>query len=81
MRFDHTRGISAIAGSCKDRPFPSAARCCGALKTYACPYSELINDNANGCANDMFYVIMVRGRLRPGLFSQLCVEGPLGLQC
>ncbi|NP_001170506.1 GPI-anchored protein LLG1-like precursor [Zea mays] len=82
VRFDHTRGISAVASSCKDRPLPSPERCCGALKAYACPYSELINDNANnGCASEMFYVIMTRGRLRPGLFSQLCVEGPLGLQC
>jgi len=82
VRFDHTRGISAVAGSCRDRPVPSAERCCGALKTFACPYSELINDNDhNGCASDMFYQIIVRGRLRPGLFSQLCVEGPLGLQC
>ncbi|EES11072.1 uncharacterized protein LOC8060212 [Sorghum bicolor] len=82
VRFDHTRGISAVAGSCRDRPRPSPERCCGALKTFACPYSDLINDNDhNGCASDMFYQIIVRGRLRPGLFSQMCVEGPLGLSC
>lgn len=81
VRFDHTRGISAVWGSCRDRPVVSPERCCGAFKTFACPYSDLINDAANGCANDMFFQIIVRGRLRPGLFSQMCVEGPLGLQC
>lgn len=82
VRFDqiHSSSMAAVVSSCRGRP--SAARCCGALKAFACPYSDLLNDNAiNGCASEMFYEIMVRGRLQPGTFSHLCVEGPQGLQC
>ena len=80
MRFDTSPGLDAVVSSC--RGVPSAQRCCGAFKTYACPYSDVINNNAeNGCASAMFFEIDVRGRLRPGLFSQLCAEGPLGLKC
>ncbi|WVZ86275.1 hypothetical protein U9M48_033082 [Paspalum notatum var. saurae] len=79
VRFDQM-DMSAVVSSCRGRP--SAVRCCGALKDVACPYSDLINDNENnGCASEMFYQIIVRGRLQPGLFSHLCREGPLGLQC
>lgn len=80
VRFENAPGIDTVIRSC--RGVPSPARCCGALKTFACPYSELINDNAqNGCANQMFFDILVRGRLHPGLFSQMCVEGAYGLKC
>ncbi|KAJ1271757.1 hypothetical protein BS78_06G150100 [Paspalum vaginatum] len=79
VRFDEM-DMSTVVSSCRGRP--SAARCCGALKDVACPYSDLLNDNENnGCASEMFYQILVRGRLQPGLFSHLCREGPLGLQC
>uniref|UniRef100_K3YDH5 GPI-anchored protein LLG1-like domain-containing protein n=1 Tax=Setaria italica TaxID=4555 RepID=K3YDH5_SETIT len=75
VRFEHARGIGSVIRSCR-------GRCCGAFKAFACPYSDLLNDNAeNGCASDMFFEINVRGRLHPSLFSQLCVEGPLALQC
>ncbi|CAL5016094.1 unnamed protein product [Urochloa decumbens] len=80
VKFQNNRGVNAVARSC--RGVPSEKQCCGALKAFACPYSDLLNENAvNGCANDMFFEINVRGRLRPGLFSQMCVEGPYGLQC
>jgi len=80
VRFDTSPGLDAVVSSC--RGVPSAQRCCGAFKTYACPYSDVINDNSeNGCASAMFFEINVRGRLRPGIFSQLCVEGPFGLRC
>ncbi|XP_034604761.1 GPI-anchored protein LLG1-like [Setaria viridis] len=80
VRFEHARGIGSVIRSC--RGVPSAEWCCGAFKAFACPYSDLLNDNAeNGCASDMFFEINVRVWLHPSLFSQLCVEGPLGLQC
>jgi hypothetical protein len=44
---------------------------------------ELINDNENnGCASEMFFEIIVRGRLTPGLFSlPLRHDDDAGLQC
>ncbi|RLM66392.1 uncharacterized protein C2845_PM16G11780 [Panicum miliaceum] len=79
VRFDPSPSMDAVVSSC--RGVPSAPRCCGAFKTYACPYSDVINDAENGCASAMFFEINVRGRLRPGLFSQLCPEGSFGLKC
>ncbi|OEL29102.1 hypothetical protein BAE44_0009879 [Dichanthelium oligosanthes] len=80
VRFDRERGVGRVIRNC--RGMPSAERCCGAFKNLACPYSDLINDNSeNGCASAMFWEITVRGRLRPGLFSQLCAEGSFGMQC
>ncbi|KAL6650989.1 hypothetical protein ACP70R_009914 [Stipagrostis hirtigluma subsp. patula] len=80
VKFENNRQIDVVVNSC--RGTPTAERCCGALKKFACPYTALINNNErNGCASDMFFEIMVRGRLRPGIFSTLCHEGPIGLDC
>ncbi|KAL6903648.1 hypothetical protein ACP4OV_004461 [Aristida adscensionis] len=82
VRFDkQTAKIDAVGNSCRG-PAPSEARCCGALKAFACPYTEYLNDNAiNGCASQMFWDIQTRCKLSPGLFSFLCHDGPAGLSC
>lgn len=80
VQFQGMPGVKTVIDSC--RPPQQAGRCCGALKTFACPYRDLLNDNAvNGCASEMFFEIIVQGRLSPGLFSYLCHEGAEGLQC
>ncbi|TVU15350.1 hypothetical protein EJB05_38868 [Eragrostis curvula] len=81
VQFERMPGIKTVVNSCRP-PQPSEQRCCGAFKAFACPYFDLINDNANnGCASQMFYDIIVRGRLSPGLFSYLCHDGAVGLNC
>ncbi|KAK3142161.1 hypothetical protein QOZ80_4BG0343050 [Eleusine coracana subsp. coracana] len=81
VQFEGMPGVSTVINSCR-APQPSARRCCGALKTFACPYRDLLNDNDNnGCASEMFYEIIARGRLTPGLFSYLCHDDAVGLQC
>ncbi|KAF8703609.1 hypothetical protein HU200_032429 [Digitaria exilis] len=50
VRFEHVPGLDTVIKSC--RGVPSPQRCCGALKTFACPYRDLIDDNdQNGCAS------------------------------
>jgi hypothetical protein len=81
VQFEGKPGIQTVINSCRS-PQPSAQRCCGAFKAFACPYSDLLNDNENnGCASEMFFEIIVRGRLTPGLFSYLCHDDAGGLQC
>ncbi|KAK8969378.1 GPI-anchored protein LORELEI [Platanthera guangdongensis] len=55
--------------------------CCSALKEFACPYTNEINDLTNDCASTMFSYISLYGKYPPGLFSSECREGKSGLNC
>ncbi|KAL5214523.1 hypothetical protein ABZP36_003675, partial [Zizania latifolia] len=71
-------GYDALAGECKG-PQMTAQRCCKAFKGFACPFSDMLNNVSNGCADDMFYHISTKGDLPPGIFYMNCREGPEGL--
>ncbi|KAF0891832.1 hypothetical protein E2562_011011 [Oryza meyeriana var. granulata] len=79
VRFDRMKGYEALGAKCK-KPSP-VRECCAAFKALACPYNKLINDVNNGCADDMFYFIQTKGKLRPGTIFENCLEGPQGLKC
>jgi hypothetical protein len=55
--------------------------CCNALKEFACPYADAINDVTTNCADTMFSYINIYGGYPPGLFANMCREGKLGLNC
>ncbi|GLT83773.1 hypothetical protein SLE2022_020440 [Rubroshorea leprosula] len=69
-----------ITSKCKGPTYP-ASSCCAALKEFACPYTDQINDLSNNCATTMFSYISQNGHYPPGLFSSVCKEGKLGLAC
>ncbi|KAK1292456.1 GPI-anchored protein LORELEI [Acorus calamus] len=69
-----------ITSQCKGPKFPPAS-CCGALKQFACPYAEQLNDLNNDCASTMFSYINLYGKYPPGLFASECREGKEGLSC
>lgn len=69
-----------ITSKCKGPKYP-ADLCCSALKEFACPYAEDINDGSNDCASTMFSYINLYGKYPPGLFASECREGKNGLEC
>ena len=69
-----------ITSKCKGPQYP-AKFCCEALKEFACPYAEELNDLTNDCASTMFSYINLYGRYPPGLFASECREGKEGLSC
>ncbi|KAJ0986967.1 hypothetical protein J5N97_005323 [Dioscorea zingiberensis] len=69
-----------ITNKCKGPRYP-ADLCCGALKEFACPYVDEINDLTTDCASTMFSYINLAGRYPPGLFASECKEGKEGLAC
>ncbi|TYK23237.1 GPI-anchored protein LORELEI-like [Cucumis melo var. makuwa] len=69
-----------ITSKCKGPRYPPKL-CCSALKEFACPYVEDINDLTNDCASTMFSYINLYGKYPPGLFSSECKEGKEGLEC
>ncbi|KAL0362988.1 UNVERIFIED_CONTAM: GPI-anchored protein LLG1 [Sesamum calycinum] len=46
--------------------------CCSALKDFACPFADEINDITNDCASTMFSYINLYGKYPPGLFASEC---------
>uniref|UniRef100_A0A7N0TJK4 GPI-anchored protein LLG1-like domain-containing protein n=1 Tax=Kalanchoe fedtschenkoi TaxID=63787 RepID=A0A7N0TJK4_KALFE len=74
------KNYTVITSQCKG-PRYSADACCNALKTFACPFADLINDETNNCATTMFSYINLNGRYPPGLFAHMCREGKDGLAC
>ncbi|GMY20814.1 GPI-anchored protein LLG1-like [Fagus crenata] len=58
-----------------------AKQCCDALRVFACPFAEAINDLRTVCASNMFTYINYNGKYPPGVFSEQCVEGDNGLDC
>ncbi|KAK8955483.1 GPI-anchored protein LORELEI [Platanthera guangdongensis] len=69
-----------ITSKCKG-PQYRAELCCTALKEFACPYTEQLNDLTNDCASTMFSYINLYGKYPPGLFAYECREGKDGLDC
>lgn len=69
-----------IIRQCKGPRYP-ANLCCGALKEFACPYADDLNDLTNDCSSTMFSYINLYGKYPPGLFSSECKEGKEGLAC
>lgn len=69
-----------ITSKCKGPQYP-AKLCCDALKEFACPYTEEINDSTNDCASTMFSYINLYGKYPPGLFASECKETKEGLAC
>ncbi|GLT56690.1 hypothetical protein SLA2020_297160 [Shorea laevis] len=77
--FEH-QNYTIITSKCKG-PQYHANLCCEALKEFACPSSEDINDLSTNCAATMFSYINLYGKYPPGLFASLCREGQNGLEC
>ncbi|KAL3577426.1 hypothetical protein D5086_022709 [Populus alba] len=69
-----------ITSQCKGPQYPPSS-CCASFKEFACPYANLINDLTNECATIMFSYINLNGKYPPGLFSNECKDGKLGLEC
>ncbi|KAG8498311.1 hypothetical protein CXB51_006869 [Gossypium anomalum] len=74
------KNYTIITSSCKGPEYPKN-NCCRALKDFACPFSEKVNDLTNDCARTMFSYINLYGKYPPGLFAHLCHEGQKGLAC
>ncbi|GKV36681.1 hypothetical protein SLEP1_g44785 [Rubroshorea leprosula] len=77
--FEH-QNYTIITSKCKG-PQYHANLCCEALKEFACPSAEDINDLSTNCAATMFSYINLYGKYPPGLFASLCREGQNGLEC
>uniref|UniRef100_A0A5B7C481 Putative GPI-anchored protein LORELEI n=1 Tax=Davidia involucrata TaxID=16924 RepID=A0A5B7C481_DAVIN len=75
-----TMNYTILTSQCKGPQYPSNL-CCDALKQFACPYSEQINDLKTNCAQTMFSYINLFGKYPPGLFANMCKEGKEGLAC
>ncbi|XP_057509406.1 GPI-anchored protein LLG1-like isoform X2 [Actinidia eriantha] len=69
-----------ITSQCKGPRYPPKF-CCAALKEFACPYVNELNDLTNDCATTMFSYINLYGKYPPGLFASQCREGKEGLEC
>ncbi|KAK9134108.1 hypothetical protein Scep_013636 [Stephania cephalantha] len=69
-----------MTSQCKGPKYPPNL-CCGALKEFACPYADQLNDVSNDCASTMFSYINLYGKYPPGLFASECREGKQGLEC
>ncbi|KAF3952508.1 hypothetical protein CMV_021942 [Castanea mollissima] len=74
------KNYTILTARCKGPQYPPVV-CCNALKEFACPFADAINDLTTDCASTMFSYINLYGKYPPGLFSNLCREGKLGLNC
>ncbi|XP_011095640.1 GPI-anchored protein LLG1-like [Sesamum indicum] len=74
------QNYTIITSRCKGPQYPPKL-CCPALKDFACPFADEINDVTNDCASTMFSYINLYGKYPPGLFASECREGKLGLEC
>ncbi|GFP99128.1 GPI-anchored protein lorelei [Phtheirospermum japonicum] len=77
--FEH-QNYSIITSKCKAPKYP-VNPCCSALKEFACPFAEELDDATNDCANRMFQYIKHIGHYPNGLFASVCQEGQGGLLC
>ncbi|XP_021291944.1 GPI-anchored protein LLG2-like [Herrania umbratica] len=77
--FQH-KNYTIITSQCKGPEYP-AKGCCQALKEFACPFADKLNDLSTDCASTMFSYINLYGKYPPGLFANMCREGKEGLQC
>ncbi|KAL0399042.1 UNVERIFIED_CONTAM: GPI-anchored protein LLG1 [Sesamum radiatum] len=74
------QNYTIITSRCKGPQYPPNL-CCSALKDFACPFADEINDLTNDCASTMFSYINLYGKYPPGLFASECREGKFGLEC
>ncbi|KAG9448847.1 hypothetical protein H6P81_008812 [Aristolochia fimbriata] len=74
------RNYTIITSQCKGPQYPPKL-CCQALKDFACPIADAINDMSTDCASTMFSYINLYGKYPPGLFASECREGKEGLEC
>ena len=74
------QNYTIITSKCKGPKYPPSL-CCSALKEFACPYADELNDLSNDCASTMFSYINLSGKYPPGLFASECREDKLGLVC
>ncbi|CDP13646.1 unnamed protein product [Coffea canephora] len=74
------QNYTIITSQCKGPQYPPNL-CCKALKDFACPFAEQVNDLSNDCATTMFSYINLNGKYPPGLFASECREGKEGLEC
>ncbi|KAI3466369.1 hypothetical protein Pfo_023032 [Paulownia fortunei] len=79
VNFEH-QNYTVITSQCKG-PNYSTKLCCSALKEFACPFVDDLNDLTNDCAYVMFSYINLNGKYPDGLFASLCREGKEGLAC
>ncbi|XP_042479143.1 GPI-anchored protein LLG1-like [Macadamia integrifolia] len=75
-----TLNYTILTSQCKGPQYP-AKLCCGALKEFACPYSDQVNDVTTNCASTMFSYINLYGKYPPGLFASICRDDKEGLVC
>ncbi|KAL6912217.1 hypothetical protein ACP4OV_001022 [Aristida adscensionis] len=74
------KNYTGILSRCKGPKYPPK-ECCGALKEFACPYKDYINDLSTKCADTMFSYINIYGKYPPGLFASECRDTKQGLSC
>lgn len=74
------QNYTVMTSKCKEPKYP-AKKCCRALKEFACPYADQLNDLTTDCALSMFSFMNLYGGYPPGLFSSKCREGSEGLEC
>ncbi|GAV70424.1 hypothetical protein CFOL_v3_13922 [Cephalotus follicularis] len=74
------QNYTVITSHCKGPQYPKD-QCCNALKEFACPFRDAINDLTTDCASTMFSYINLYGKYPPGLFANMCREGKDGLDC
>ncbi|KAK2651107.1 hypothetical protein Ddye_018596 [Dipteronia dyeriana] len=74
------KNYTVITSQCKGPQYPTD-ECCEALKEFACPFVDKINDLTNDCSITMFSYINLYGKFPPGLFANKCREGKQGLEC
>lgn len=79
MNFEF-QNYTIITSKCKGPNFP-ASLCCAAFTEFACPFSQDLNDESNGCASTMFSYINQYGKYPPGLFASECRGDKNGLAC
>ncbi|XVE92766.1 hypothetical protein REPUB_Repub01dG0127700 [Reevesia pubescens] len=77
--FEH-KNYTILTSKCKGPQYPRKG-CCDALKEFACPFAEKLNDPGTDCASTMFSYINLYGKYPPGLFANMCREGKEGLEC
>ncbi|KAK4792703.1 hypothetical protein SAY86_023138 [Trapa natans] len=74
------KNYTVLTSQCKGPQYKTSL-CCGALKQFACPFVDEINDLTTDCASTMFSYINLYGKYPPGLFANGCKEGKNGLDC
>ncbi|XP_058751233.1 GPI-anchored protein LLG3-like [Vicia villosa] len=75
-----SKNFTILTSQCKGPQYRPKI-CCDALKQFACPFVDNINDLTTNCAEVMFSYINLYGKYPPGLFANECKEGELGLEC